>query len=102
MTVLFSGKLICDYCNKKMRGKLARKKRIYVCSTWSNFGKNACRQNKVEQDLLLELLQLRYGKVLTQEEVNEKVKEARINEDKVEIIVNDGDTILLTDTHGSF
>lgn len=100
--ILFSKLIKCDYCGKNHKAKLARKKRIYVCSTWSNYGKEHCKQNKVEQDLLMELLELRYNEILTKEEIIEKIDKISISENKVEINVNDGEPIVLTNTLGSF
>ena len=102
MTILFKGKIICQYCKKRMRGKLARKKRIYVCSTWSNYGKDACIQNKVEQDLLLELLQLRYNKLLSKEDIEEKIECVNVKEEEIRIMLYEGDDIVLNEKFGSF
>jgi len=102
MTILFSGKLICQYCKKRMRGKLARKKRIYVCSSWSNYGKDACIQNKVEQDLLVECLSLRYGKILSKEDVELLVEKIIVTEEEIRIKLYEGDDIILNEKFGSF
>ena len=57
--VLFSGKIKCKHCGKNFKGKKERTRRVYVCSTYDNYGK--CKREVVHQSDLIELLLRRYG-----------------------------------------
>lgn len=104
MTALFSKLIKCSYCSKFHKKKKVRNNNIvYVCSTYDNYGKNHCQRNKVDETLLLEMLSLRYDKLISErEEILEKVELICIDEDKIEIIVKDGESIILSNTYGQF
>ena len=98
----FKKKVKCTYCNKFHKLKRERNNKVvYLCSTYSNYGKDKCRRNKVDLDLIIECLSLRYGS-LPIEEYSEKVEIVCVSEDKLEIIVKDGSPLLLTNTQGQF
>lgn len=58
MSVLFSRKIKCAHCGKNFKGKLERGNRIYVCSSYDNFGK--CKRIAIHEKFLLSLLTRRY------------------------------------------
>lgn len=80
MTVLFSRKIKCAHCGKNFKGKLQRKKRVYVCSQYDNFGK--CRREVLSENILVELLIRRYGD-------NFEITKSNIQNIVEEIIVED-------------
>lgn len=82
MTILFSRKIKCAHCGKNFKGKLQRKKRIYVCSQYDNFGK--CKREILSETFLVELLVRRYGDdfEITKDNIQNIVKEV-IVEDKL-------------------
>jgi hypothetical protein len=50
----FSGLIKCANCGKNFKKKMERKREAYVCSGFSNYGKEFCTYNPVyEDDLLL-------------------------------------------------
>lgn len=59
MEVLFSKKIICKNCGRKFKGKKERKKRVYICSGYDNYG--ACTRIPIKEELLVELLKRRYS-----------------------------------------
>lgn len=98
----FRSKIRCLYCSKFHKRKKTGSKIGYICSTYDNQGADRCRRNKIDHNLLVELLSLRYGKILTDDEIIDKVKLVTVSEEKIVIEVLDGDDILLTSSHGSF
>lgn len=101
MTVLFKGKVICGYCAKKHRFKKERSKINYTCSLNDRNSSN-CRRNKVSQQEILELLELRKKRLLTKEEIDELVKYIKVTEDKIEIKLYNEDDIILSTTYAKF
>jgi hypothetical protein len=68
----FKGKVICGLCGWKMRGKLDRKKKIYICAKYNK--NNQCVRNKIDEDFIIS-----------------KIKELNIEGDTYNIMVNNGD-----------
>ncbi|MET3505652.1 zinc ribbon domain-containing protein [Halalkalibacter oceani] len=93
---LFSRKIKCTDCGKYHKSKKARKKQIYVCSTYDREGKDACNRNKVDEEFLLEMLNMRY-KNLSTEEIIGKVVEVEINSMEIRIKVIDGEDLIARD-----
>lgn len=52
---LFTGKITCPYCGRKYTRTTCRGKSAWTCSTYRNFGKDACPSKKIPEDVLLEL-----------------------------------------------
>lgn len=65
----FSGLIICLECGKRFRGKLERSKRIYICSGYSNYGKDFCERNQIEEADLIYLVEKHL--FITKKEVGE-------------------------------
>lgn len=54
---LFSGLIKCGRCGKNYKGKKYRKNKVYICSGYSNYGKEFCSiSGKVNEDDLLFLI----------------------------------------------
>lgn len=79
--ILFSRKIKCAHCNKNFKAKKERGNRVYVCSTYDNYGK--CRREVMHQDELIYLLRKRYGEdfEITKENVQKTVEKIEV-EDK--------------------
>lgn len=73
--ILFSRKIKCAHCNKNFKAKKERGNRVYVCSTYDNYGK--CRREVIHQDELIYLLRKRYGEdfEITKENIESTVDE---------------------------
>lgn len=52
---LFSKKLICGYCNWRMRARMDRYKKIYICSKY-NYNRS-CVRNKIHEETLINFLE---------------------------------------------
>lgn len=84
--VLFSKKIKCLNCGKNFKSKLERnKKRVYVCSNYDNYGK--CKREIIHQDFILELLDKRFEKRLSNEEIKEVVKSIEVK-NKNEFVIH--------------
>jgi len=102
MTILFSGKVFCGYCKKKHRAKKFRKHQSYICSGYSNYGRGYCKQNRVSQFLLLELLSHRHKHELSKEDIDSLVEKIIVTEEEIRIKFYDEDDIVLNQKFGSF
>lgn len=56
MAYLFSRKIKCGYCSKNHRGKTEKNKKVYICSTYSNRGKDYCKRNQIDEDELIYII----------------------------------------------
>lgn len=76
--VLFSRKIKCSYCGKNYKSKKERNKRVYVCSSYDNYGK--CKREVLHEDFLVELLVRRYGEEFktTKENVQKTVEKIEV------------------------
>lgn len=101
MTILFKGKIICGHCSKKHRYKRERGKINYTCSLYDR-DSSKCRRNKVSQQEILELLENRKKRLLTQEEIDRLVDYIMVTEDKIEIELYNEDNIILSNTYAKF
>lgn len=98
---LFSGFIICLDCRKKHKAKLARKKRIYICSTYDNKGKEYCNRNKVDETEILNLLQMRFkGKEIL--EILPEIELIEVNQEKIIINLKSQEPIISTPTFIQF
>lgn len=50
----FSGMIKCQNCNKNFKKKFERKKACYICSGFSNYGKEFCPRFQLEETDLLD------------------------------------------------
>jgi hypothetical protein len=73
---LFSGKLVCGFCGWKMRGRMDRKNKVYICSKYNKNGN--CKRNKIHETSIIE-----------------KINEENIDIDKLEIITIDKNNIYI-------
>lgn len=48
---IFSKLIKCSHCGKNFRGKTDRKKKVYICSTYSQ--NRTCYRNKIDEDELI-------------------------------------------------
>ncbi len=53
---LFSSKIKCNRCGKNYKGKMYNGKKVYICSGYSNYGKDFCISGKVDEEDLLFLI----------------------------------------------
>ena len=71
MNPLFNKKIRCSHCGGNFKKKKVRNKIRYVCSKHDNFG--TCIRNPVDEIFLLELLESRFEKEFTKEDVKKEV-----------------------------
>ncbi|MFO1442771.1 zinc ribbon domain-containing protein [Bacillus sp. Bva_UNVM-123] len=75
-----SKKCRCKHCGKNMKFKKERLVHKYICSSYDNYGK--CKRITIEEDFLKGLIQRRYQKEMTDQEIREVVDYIEI-EDKL-------------------
>lgn len=80
---LFSRKIKCAHCGSNFKSKKERKRRVYICSKYDNYGKEYCQRNVIDENLIVELLEKRYDEIENEEYVNLTLEE---KVDKVEEI----------------
>lgn len=85
-----------------MKGKLQRSNRVYICSSYDNLGKDQCERNPVAEEELLNLLEMRYGKILNQEEIKEEVESVKVSPEEIIINVKNGQPIILNTKYAQF
>lgn len=85
----FSKKIKCKSCSKNMKFKRERLIPKYICSSYDNHGK--CKRTIIEEEFLKNLIQRRYQKEMTEEEIRDVVDYIEV-EDKLllEIHLKDG------------
>lgn len=103
----FSGKIKCLDCGKNYRGVMERKVPSYVCSGFTNYGKDFCKRFKIKESHLLELAQSFYEIELQNRGSNSEIKLFKISQsnniidliDKVEVSPKN-QTYVITYTNG--
>lgn len=101
-TNLFKKKIVCGYCGKFHIGKNERGKLKFVCSKYNKNSKE-CQRNMVTNEQLLELLDMRFKRLLTQEEINLLINYINVTDNKIEIILNNNqEPIILSETFAQF
>lgn len=87
MSVLFSRKIKCNHCGKNYKGKKERKRRVYICSSYDNFGK--CKREVLTEEFLVDLLIRRYGEdfEMSKENIQNTVESICV-EDKLTFTIN--------------
>ncbi|RXZ78229.1 hypothetical protein EBB07_29685 [Paenibacillaceae bacterium] len=63
----FSKRIKCLDCGKNYKGMKERKRSAYICSGFSNYGKEFCKRFKMLEDDLLELVYHHYDTTLIKE-----------------------------------
>ena len=90
---LFRGLIKCLNCGKNYKTKIERKKPIYICSGFANYGKNFCSYNPItEEDLVYTItkhLELKNRKIT--KSLNEYVKVIEVKGNGYRVIYKDGD-----------
>lgn len=84
---LFSKKIKCLKCEKNFKAKMQHGKRIYVDSSYDNYGQ--CERNQITEHYLLILIEGRFDKKLTQEEIRECVERVEVNGEELFIYLKD-------------
>lgn len=86
---LFNKKIRCNLCQGYFKSKKERKIIRYICSRYDN-GKG-CQRITIEENLLVGLINRRYQRELTEDEIREVVVEIIIkNELHFDIVLNEG------------
>ena len=98
--ILFSGKVVCKDCLKKHKSKKERGRRKYVCSTYDH--SKGCNRNMVSQNQLLELLEMRYKRLLTKKEIDQIVDYILVSENNIEILLHNEKPIKLLENYAQF
>lgn len=92
---LFYKKIKCKICNGKggFKKKVERQKRIiYVCSNYEN--KKTCRRIPISEELLKSLINKRYNRELSDEEIRNVVVEVIIKSELYfDIVLTEGKPI---------
>jgi uncharacterized Zn finger protein len=56
LSYLFSGLIKCKNCGKNYRYKLQRKKSTYICSGFSNYGKQFCKNLPIDEEEIINVI----------------------------------------------
>lgn len=75
--IIFSRKIKCSNCGKNFKAKKERGRRVYVDSSYDNYGK--CKRNVFSQDYFTALVRHRYGGI-SDAEIRERVKLVEIRD----------------------
>jgi hypothetical protein len=78
---LFKSKIKCKHCEKSYLGKLEKGKRKYICSTYHK-NSSKCVRIPIFEEFLLQVIERRFGRELSVEEIQEYVELIEI-EDKL-------------------
>ena len=78
---LFYKKIKCGLCGANFKSKRDRCIMKYLCSNYENYGK--CERILIHEDRLVKLVNKRYQKELTKEEIREVVVEVIIRSERL-------------------
>lgn len=93
---MFSKLITCKHCGRNFKAKIENKKRIYVCSSYDNYGKNSCERNAIEENFLKGLVQRRFQREMTDEEIRDVIEYIEVeNSLLLEIHLKDQESIML-------
>jgi hypothetical protein len=70
---LFHKKIKCVHCGGNFKARKDNGKTLYICSRISNYGADSCRRIPIYEDFLLSVLEKRFQRELTNEEIRENV-----------------------------
>ena len=68
---MFSKLIVCSHCGSSFKAKKERGKYKYLCSRYDN--KSDCKRIPMEQSFLKEIIDHRFQRELTEEEIREHV-----------------------------
>jgi len=74
----FKSKIKCIHCGKNYKKRKDRNKIVYICQSYDNYSQ--CKRIPISHDFLVAALEKRYEKVLTDEEIERKVKRIEIED----------------------
>lgn len=92
LTHLFSGLIKCNNCGKNYKFKLQRKKPVYICSGFSNYGKQFCENFTIEEAEIIDVIKrhlLLQNKKVTKQ-LNEYVEKIEVMGKGYKIFYKDG------------
>lgn len=89
----FTGLLFCENCGKTYRRKTTAKGAVWICSTYNQFGKDACPSKRVPEERLFEMAVSVVGKT----DFDAEYLKSQIEK----IIICDGNTVKFFKTDGS-
>jgi len=75
---LFSRKIECLNCGKNFKAKRESKRVVYCCSTYDNLGREHCERNAISEEDIVELVNKRFDRELSIEEIEEVVEHIEI------------------------
>lgn len=97
---IFRKKIKCVYCGKNHRGKTEKRKKVYICSTYSNKGMSYCKRNQVEEEELIYIivkhLSLQKISIENRKDIREYVDIIEVEEGKIQILYIDGTGSLIS------
>lgn len=94
--ILFSRKIKCAHCGKNFKSKMERRRRVYICSSYDNY--NLCERVVIPQGLIVDLINRRSRRVLTEEDVRGLVELIEIESaNKFKIHLKDQEPIIFGD-----
>jgi len=94
---LFKGKIKCKLCGKNYKVKKEKKRYIYICSGYTNQGKDFCSRRVISEHNLIFLCKGKTSAV-TSVWIEENVKQIFVGENKqIEIEFKDGTTSCMLD-----
>jgi hypothetical protein len=99
----FKGLIKCANCGKNFKKRLERKRLMYCCGGWANYGKEFCFYNPISHDELLETIAKHFallGKRIDGE-IGEYVKRIEVDRGKYKIYYVDK-TISIVDITDDF
>ena len=92
----FKGLIKCMKCGKNYRGNRERKKKVYICSGYANYGLSYCERHQIEEEELLDTIRrhLFAGDIdyshYTEKDLANTVKSIEANGEEVTIFYKDG------------
>ncbi len=70
----YRGIVYCMRCGKKYKPQQRRKKKVYICSGYSNYGKNFCKRGQIDEEDLDFVIERNGGDVERIEVYEEEIK----------------------------
>jgi hypothetical protein len=91
----FSTLIQCKKCGKIFKVKIERKKIKYVCNGYERYGKEFCTRSAIKEETLNDMLERKFKRIITDQEVREQIKIIYVDGKFFEIFYNDGSTQLV-------
>jgi len=70
----YRGLIYCMRCGQKYKAQQRRKKIVYICSGYSNYGKNYCSRGQIDEEDLDFVIERNGGEVEKIEVYDEEIK----------------------------